>query len=186
MSCTPIIPARSGTLVVSFLLVVADRYSSKRRLNSATVAAAPPGNLVSIGAEVERQSAGRHSRPRRSSHRHFLHRIRNIRPKHLGGKGDGCANSFRRQAGMLRQDLVRRLSRRQLVQDQFNVIRVPASVGLPIMILGSETIRACAISVTIIFSLQHRAVRPTRSGAVSYPKVARGTRRTANAIRVTR
>ena len=26
---------------------------------------------------------------------------------------------------------------------------VPASVGLPIMILGSETIRACAISVSV-------------------------------------
>jgi len=64
-----------------------------------------------------RQSVCRRSRPLQSSPRHFLHGIQDIRPKSLSGKSDGCPKTLRRQPRMLGQDLVRRFSRCQLLQD---------------------------------------------------------------------
>src|ERR1019366_2044276 len=45
------------------------------------------------------------------------------------------------------------------------VIRVPARLGLPIMILGSETIRACAISVSVHSQSTTRWFAHAKSGA---------------------
>jgi hypothetical protein len=74
-------------------------------------------------------------------------------------------NALLSQPGVSLHDLIDRLAGRELLQNQLNVIRVPATTGFPIRIAGSATIfcssmEASEQSATGSIRPQHRASNP--------------------------
>jgi hypothetical protein len=84
-----------------------------------------------------------------NSHYRPGYRVNHISLQGLFRKRNRGENGFTRQARMSLQNLLNRLSRGQFSRISSTAIRVPAMTGLPIMMLGLETIHRFSICFSL-------------------------------------
>lgn len=120
-------------------------------LRSNTAPSSIPGaasamNMTSWPSARRRsRSLSRCSRPRRASREGLFHRVDDVGAQYGCGKADGRAHAFSVRLGCDFSMWSTVSPAASFSRISSTVIRVPATVGLPIMILGLATILTCAI-----------------------------------------